>query len=80
MKRQKFIHNKEKAIRNNVQFCSECGEDLNTFGLPGEELDLKKIQEHHKLCKEKGKFKGDICSKMFIADLSEPISLKDEEE
>ncbi|MCX6169751.1 MAG: hypothetical protein NTX65_10435 [Ignavibacteriales bacterium] len=80
MKREKFIHNKDKAIRNNVRFCTECGEDLNNFGLPGEEVDIAKVQAHYKVCQEKGKFKGDICSKMFISNLSEPISLKDDTE
>jgi hypothetical protein len=80
MDNQKFTHNKEKAIRNNVRFCTECGEDLNKFGMPGEEVDIRKVQDHYKVCVEKGKFKGDLCSKMFIVDLSEPLNLKGEEE
>jgi hypothetical protein len=80
MKRQKYIHDKDNSVMNTVKFCAECGDDLTNFGMPGEELDPLKIQENHKNCKEKGKFKGDICSKMFIADLSEPISLKNEDE
>lgn len=80
MKRQKFTHNKEEAIKNNIQFCSECGEDLDSFGLEGAEIDIKKVEARHKHCKEKGKFKGDVCSMIFIADPSEPIFPKDEDE
>lgn len=80
MKRQKFTHNKEKALKNDIKFCSECGEDLDAFGLDGADIDLKKVEERHKSCKEKGKFKGDICSMMFIADPSEPAIAKDEDE
>jgi len=80
MKRQKFTHNKEEAIKNNIQFCSECGEELDSFGLDGAEIDIKKVEARHKRCKEKGKFKGDVCSMMFIADPSEPIYPKDEDE
>jgi hypothetical protein len=80
MKRQKFTHNKEDAIKNNIRFCSECGEDLDSFGLDGAEIDIKKIEDRHKRCKEKGKFKGDVCSMMFIADPSEPIFPKSEDD
>ncbi len=80
MKREKFTHNKEKAIVNNVRFCSECGEDLDAFGIDGAEIDLKKVEARHKHCKEIGKFKGDVCSMIFIADPSEPAPLSDEDE
>ena len=80
MKREKFTHNKENAIKNNIRFCSECGEDLDSFGLESAEIDYNKVEARHKNCKEKGKFKGDVCSMMFIADPSEPIFPKDEDE
>ena len=57
MKRQKYVHNKEKSIKSNMIFCAECGEELDMFGISGSEIDLEKIKERHKHCKEKGKFK-----------------------
>lgn len=80
MKKQKFTLSKENAIKNNVRFCSECGEDLDSFGLDIHGVDFENAQARHKSCKEKGKFKGDVCSMMFIADPSEPIFPKDEDE
>ena len=43
-------------------------------------VDLEKIKERHKHCKEKGKFKGDKCAMLFIADESEPALTPPEEE
>ena len=80
MKRQKYVHNKEKSIKSNMIFCAECGEELDMFGISGSEIDLEKIKERHKHSKEKGKFKGDKCAMLFIADETEPISTKDEDE
>jgi len=80
MKRQKFTHNKEKSIKNRVVFCSECGEELELFGVSGNEIDLAKIKERHKHCKETGKFKGDKCAMLFIADETEIKFLLDEDD
>jgi hypothetical protein len=79
MKRQKYTHNKENSIKSNVAFCAECGEELDMFGVSSSKIDLEKIKERHKQCKEKGKFKGDKCSMLFIADETEPISTEDED-
>jgi hypothetical protein len=65
------MHDKEKAIKKEIRFCSECGEDLDSFGIDGAEIDLEKIQERHRNCKDKGKFKGDKCAMLFIADPDE---------
>lgn len=59
------------VIKNNVFFCTECGEDLSMFGISGEPIDLKKIKERHKNCIDKGKFKGDKCAMLFIAEETE---------
>lgn len=74
MKRQKFTHNKEKAISKGINFCAECGEELDMYGIDGGEIDLEKVNARHKLCKETGKFKGDLCAMLFIADPDEPVS------
>jgi hypothetical protein len=49
------------------------------FGVSDSKINLEKIKERHKHCKEKGKFKGDKCSMLFIADEKEPISTQDED-
>jgi hypothetical protein len=77
MKRQKFTHEKDKSLKKNVVFCSECGEELEVFGLSGEKLDLDKIKARHKHCREIGKFKGDKCAMLFIADENETNLIND---
>ena len=68
MKRQKYTHKKDSSIKSNVQFCSECGEDLEKFGISSGNIDVAKVKERHKRCRESGKFKGDKCAMLFIAD------------
>jgi hypothetical protein len=73
MKRQKYTHKKEKSLKNNVVLCTECGEALDMFGIAESEIDLKKVKERHKHCKETGKFKGDKCAMLFIAEEDSPL-------
>lgn len=68
MKRQKYLHKKDKSLGKNIILCTECGEELDMFGVSESKLDLKKIKERHKHCKETGKFKGDKCAMLFIAE------------
>ncbi|MBI5809272.1 MAG: hypothetical protein HZA74_12815 [Ignavibacteriales bacterium] len=77
MSDKKHIHKKEEALQKEIQFCTECGEDLSEFGL-NSNIDRKKIEERHKKCKATGKFKGDVCAMIFISDDSEPLPLSDE--
>jgi hypothetical protein len=77
MNKKKSASNKNTAIKNSVTFCAECGEDLSMFGIEGE-VDRKAVEERHHRCKEKGKFKGDVCSMMFISDEKELPPLSDE--
>ena len=79
MKRQKYVHNKENSINSKIAFCAECGEELDMFGVSGSKINLEKIKERHKHCKEKGKFKGDKCAMLFIADETEPNSTQDDD-
>ena len=80
MKNEKSTPKKEESIKKNVVFCSECGEELTIFGLSGEKIDLKKIKERHKHCMDIGKFKGDKCAMLFIADDSDGASPPNEDD
>jgi len=80
MKRQKYIHNKDKALKKNIVFCLECGEELDMFGLSDSKIDVEKVKERFKHCKEIGKFKGDKCAMLFIADENDTAVTKDEAE
>jgi hypothetical protein len=78
MKRKKYLHKKDHSLKKSVVFCSECGDDLEMFGIS--EVDVDKVKERHKHCREIGKFKGDTCAMLFIADAIEPASPEDEAE
>jgi hypothetical protein len=66
MKKEKYVHNKEQSLKKDVIFCSECGEELEMFGIS--EVDVEKVRARHKHCREVGRFKGDKCAMLFIAD------------
>lgn len=74
--KKKFIHKKDEALGKNVMFCAECGEELDFFGIEG--VDVKKIKERHKKCRETGKFKGDKCAMLFIAESDDQLFPEDE--
>lgn len=80
MKRQKFTHKKDTSLRASVLFCSECGDDLEKFGITNGKIDVAKIKERHKNCRDKGKFKGDKCAMLFIADDQNLILPVDEDD
>lgn len=54
-------------------FCTECGEELDLFVFSEQSKDLKKIKERFMKCKETGKFKGDKCAMIFIAESNEEL-------
>ena len=59
---------KRKTRRGKKMFCTECESDLDNFCFaPNDYVDILK---HHFECQRSGKFKGAICSKLFIADTS----------
>ena len=77
MNRKKYIHKKENNLKNNVIFCAECGEELDLFGI--DKVDVDKIRERHKRCREIGKFKGDKCAMLFIAQPEDFLPNEEEE-
>jgi hypothetical protein len=76
MKQKKYIHKKDTSLGNKIIFCSECGEELELFGV--DKVDVQQIQERHKRCRDIGKFKGDKCAMLFIAQSNEELFTDDE--
>lgn len=76
MKLKKYIHKKENGLNKNVVFCTECGEDLELFGM--EKVDIQKTKERYRRCKESGKFNGDKCAMLFIAESGDDLLNDDE--
>lgn len=63
----KVISNPENKI-----FCTECGAELDEFSFTDKAKDINLVKENFNRCKTIGKFKGEMCSKLFIATDDEP--------
>ena len=61
-----------------IDFYTECGDELEYFSLSEDVNDFKSMVELFNRCLRTGKFKGEICSKFFICDSGSFGSLLDE--
>lgn len=59
---------REKLLKQKVIFCTECGAELQNFCFSGRANDPQLIRKTLAQCKKSGKFAGEFCSKLFIAD------------
>lgn len=64
--KRKEIEEKINAEKSDVEYCTECGEVLEDFSLDDKSKDIKSVKENFSNCKHTGKFKGDVCSKLYI--------------
>lgn len=69
MKKKNTIKKDELFVQS--KFCTECGEELEDFTFDKDAADQETVKNRYHKCKETGKFKGDICSRMFINNLEE---------
>jgi hypothetical protein len=60
--------NRKNLLNQRVIFCTECGVELQNFCFKGKIDNVDAIKKNLAQCKKNGKFKGDFCSKLFIAD------------
>jgi len=67
-KRETGVSMKRKLQQRKKVFCTECGSDLDDFWLYREGEDYADILKSHFECQRSGKFKGAMCSKLFIAE------------
>ena len=51
---------------NDKIFCTECGNELEVFGIEDGSIDMNAVKANFRNCKATGKFKGDVCSKLYI--------------
>ena len=77
LKKLKELEEKE-LDKQKIIFCTECNEDLKNFCFT-DGKDIDSIKKNFSRCKEIGKFKGEFCSKLFIADNNNMENLLDEE-
>jgi len=59
--------NKKQLEKIEIHFCTECGEQLDDFAFDDRAGNIQSVITSHNLCKKTGKFKGECCSKVFIA-------------
>jgi len=78
-KKRKSIH-KEGSISEELNFCTECNEDLNNFDIDPVIKGKVDVLANHENCKKTGKFKGDKCSKLFIEEADNITHISEEDE
>ncbi len=72
---------REKLLGQKVIFCTECGAELENYCFEKGPRDVEAIKMNLAQCKKSGKFTGEFCSKLFIADDEDLEAMfKDEEE
>jgi hypothetical protein len=65
--------------RRQKTFCTECGSDLDEFWLSPGAANYEDILKHHLECQREGRFKGSMCSKLFIMDGGTPDASRNPE-
>jgi|GEM_PF-1145678 len=58
------------------KFCTECGSDLDDFWLSPGANNYEEVLKHHLECQRTGKFRGSMCSRLFIVDDGTPDTRK----
>jgi len=55
-------------FRKPTIFCTECGAELENFCFSDRAEDLDAIRRNLARCKKRGKFTGEFCSKLYVAE------------
>lgn len=71
MKNRQFKKQYTNGNSIDFQFCTECQNQLDEFGVEPEENDVASAKRNFDKCVKTGKFKGDYCAKYFIARLED---------
>ncbi|MGD8780739.1 MAG: hypothetical protein PVH88_17465 [Ignavibacteria bacterium] len=58
----------KKIEKLDLEFCTECGKSLDDFDIVGIDNSFEALLKQFEQCRKNGRFKGDICSKLFIAN------------
>jgi len=82
MKTKKTTMNMSNETEDPIKFCKECEDKgLVEFGLDPNKEVYKNARDQHEVCKEVGRFNGDVCSRVFISsDGEEDFFLHDDED
>lgn len=63
---------------DDVRFCLNCN-DMDDLATSAEAQDVDRIRQRFQACKESGRFDGDLCARLFVADdsIADPSVLDD---
>lgn len=50
-----------------IEFCTTCEEALDNWFMNPDSFDLDGVKANHENCKHIGKFKGEMCARLFIS-------------
>lgn len=70
--KRKAVEEKLNQEKTDVIYCIECGEVLDDFSFNEVSKDINAVKKNFEDCKHTGKFKGDVCSKLYIVDETDP--------
>ena len=70
----------EHFVNNDVQFCTKCQVELDNLALEPDNLDLEKVKARFNNCVKTGRFEGDLCARIFIAQENQFIDLWNEDD
>jgi hypothetical protein len=73
-KQQQNLPERVQKLRMDIKFCTECEKDLDNFFLSNKSKDIDAVKANHENCKQIGKFKGEMCSKIFISKIEEEMN------
>ena len=64
-----------------VEFCLNCS-DMDDLAVSEEARDLGQLRSRFDGCRETGKFQGDVCARIYVAEdrIDNPAFFADEEE
>ena len=71
---------RQRLLMQKVIFCTECGVELQNFCFSGRANDPELIRKNLAQCRKNGRFTGEFCSKLFIADDANLDELFDKDE
>jgi len=71
----------QRDADRDVRFCLNCN-DMDDLAVSEEAEDLDQLQKRFQNCNDTGKFDGDMCARLFVADdnIDDPDLFADEDE
>lgn len=77
----KTLHMQPLHPAGDVEFCLNCN-DMEDLAVSEEAAQLDQLHNRFNNCKESGKFQGDLCARIFVAEdrIEDPVFFAEEDE